>query len=56
MYKEATAKVKLDKVGPKFAITKEVEQGDLLSLNLLNRVTEETFRELGWEEKRIRID
>ena len=42
-------------MGGKFAIEKGVRQGDPFSPNLFNRVLEEIFRNLNWENKGLAI-
>jgi hypothetical protein len=56
MYRNARGYVKLDKKGPEFNLEKGVKQGDPLAPNLFNCSLEEVFRNLGWEEKGIKIN
>ena len=56
VYENATAHIKLDKIGETFKIEKGVAQGDPLSSNLFNATLEWAFRKLNWEKYGINID
>lgn len=57
IYRNSTAAVKVNTIGPSFHITKGVKQGDPLSPKLFTATLEEVFRELAsdWEEKGISV-
>ncbi len=56
MYRNTTALIKPDKIGSKFKLERGVKQGDPLSPNLFNRILEEIFWEINWQERDIRIN
>ena len=56
MYRNARGYVKLDKMSTEFNVEKGVEQGDPLAPNLFNCSLEEVFRNLGWEEKGMKMN
>lgn len=55
LYKNSTARVKLESSGPEFKIERGVKQGDPLSPKLFVAVLESIFRSLDWDEVGLKI-
>ena len=55
IYKNSTARVRLDRAGSEFKIERGVRQGDPFSPNLFNAVLEEIFGKLGWKNRGLKI-
>ncbi|KAG7297047.1 hypothetical protein JYU34_019980 [Plutella xylostella] len=56
IYKNSSAKIKLETIGTSFEIHRGVKQGDPLSPKLFTAVLEHIFRNLKWEEYGININ
>ncbi len=55
IYSNSEIQIKLDKMGDRFLVKREVKQGDPLSPNIFNAVLEDVFRQLNWGGKGLKI-
>lgn len=56
IYKNSTARIKLEKEGPRIQIERGVRQGDPVSPKLFTAVLEEVFRQLNWDRYGLMIN
>ena len=56
IYRNSTAKIRLDTEGQEFALEREVKQGDPISPKLFTCLLEDLFHSLKWEKYGININ
>ncbi|CAG9094113.1 unnamed protein product [Plutella xylostella] len=56
LYSQASAKIKLERIGDSFDIQRGVKQGDPLSPKLFTALLESVFRKINWHQYGISID
>ena len=51
LYSKSTAKVKTERIGPSFKLSRGVRQGNPISPKLFTCIIEDVFRKLDWKDK-----